>query len=130
MKRIYIIDDDRNIVDSLSIVLKKEGFEVGAQNDELNVVGNLQKFKPDCVVLDVMFPENEGAGFEIARTIRKEDSLASLPILMLSAVNEKGAYSGTFSNRDIDESWLPVSEFIEKPIKPKDLIEKLNRLTS
>ena len=41
---------------------------------------------------------------------------------MLSAVNEKGIYVGRFSNQDIDESWLPVSIFLDKPVQPKELL--------
>ncbi len=128
MKKVYIVDDDRNIVESLTIVLKKEGFEVKAQYDEKNVVQNIKSFKPDCVILDVMFPENDGAGIEMSRLIRADAELKGLPVLMLSAVNEKGSYAGTFSNKDLDDAWLPVSAFIEKPINPKDLVVKVKNL--
>ena len=125
MKKVYIIDDDRNIVESMSIVLKAHGYGVDAQYDEKAVVENLVAKKPDVVILDVMFPENESAGFDIAREIRKDQRTAGLPILMLSAINEKGVYAGTFSNKDRDEAWLPVDQFIEKPIRPDQLLEKV-----
>lgn len=125
MKKVYIIDDDRNIVESMSIVLRKHGYGVDAQYDEKDVVKNLVEKKPDVVILDVMFPENESAGFDIAREIRKDPRTEKLPILMLSAINEKGVYAGTFSNKDRDESYLPVNEFIEKPIRPEQLLQKI-----
>jgi response regulator RpfG family c-di-GMP phosphodiesterase len=40
---------------------------------------------------------------------------------MLSAVNQKGQYAGSFSNEDRDDTYLPVEQFIEKPINPKEL---------
>ena len=125
MKKVYIIDDDKNIVESLSIVLEKEGYKVDSQNDEDNVVENINKFDPDLIILDVMFPEDVGSGFKIARTIKKEKTLCRKPIIMLSAINEKSIYAGKFRNRDIDDSWLPVNEFIEKPINPTKLVEKI-----
>jgi len=128
MKKIYIVDDDRNIVESLSIVLKGEGYEVASQYDEKNVVENILEFGANLIILDVMFPENEGAGFEMARQIKDNEKATALPILMLSAVNEKGIYAGTFSNKDRDDSWLPVQEFVEKPINPQDLIAKVKKL--
>jgi len=127
MKKIYIVDDDRNIVEAMTIVLKKNGYEVQAQYDEKNVVKNLEKAKPNLVILDVMFPENPNAGFEIARELKGNPQTASIPILMLSAINEKGVYAGTFSNRDRDETWLPVEQFIEKPVKPDQLLEKVKK---
>ena len=125
MKKVYIIDDDRNIVEFMTIVLTSKGYEVEAQYDEKRVVENIAAKKPDVVILDVMFPENPSAGFDIARDIRKNKKTAKVPILMLSAINEKGVYAGTFSNKDRDESWLPVNEFIEKPIRPEQLLQKV-----
>lgn len=130
MSKIYIIDDDRNIVESMSIVLKKNGYEVVSQYTEENVVDNLLDSKPDMVILDVMFPQNVSAGFDIAREIKNDKRVSHIPIIMLSAINEKGVYSGTFSNTDRDNSWLPVDEFVEKPIKPDQLLEKVKNVIS
>lgn len=130
MSKIYIIDDDRNIVESMSIVLKKNGYEVASQYTEENVVDNLLDSKPDMVILDVMFPQNVSAGFDIAREIKNDKRVSHIPIIMLSAINEKGVYSGTFSNTDRDNSWLPVDEFVEKPIKPDQLLEKVKNVIS
>ena len=128
MSKIYIIDDDRNIVESMSIVLKKNGYEVASQYTDENVVDNLLDSKPDMVILDVMFPQNVSAGFDIAREIKNDKRVSHIPIIMLSAINEKGVYSGTFSNTDRDNSWLPVDEFVEKPIKPDQLLAKVKIL--
>ncbi|MBT3234350.1 MAG: response regulator [Bdellovibrionales bacterium] len=128
MKRVYIVDDDRNIVESLSIVLKNSGFDVSSQYDENGVVENISEYQPDLVVLDVMFPENDGAGFDMARAIKGDKRIGHIPILMLSAINEKGEYAGTFSNRDRDSSWLPVEDFVEKPIDPVALINKVRTM--
>ena len=125
MDKVYIIDDDRNIVESMSIVLKSHGYKVYAQYDEKNIINNLISEKPDIIILDVIFPENPDAGFDIAREIRKNGQTAGIPVIMLSAINEKGDYAVTFSNRDRDDSWLPVNEFIEKPIRPDQLLRKV-----
>ena len=128
MKRIYIIDDDRDIVDSLSIVLKKNGYEVGYQYNEENVEKNISAFKPDLIILDVMFPEDSSGGFNIARIIKNNAELVKVPIIMLSAVNDKGIYVGKFTNRDIDDSFLPVNMFLDKPVNPKTLVEKIKSI--
>ncbi|MCB4791616.1 MAG: response regulator [Elusimicrobia bacterium] len=128
MKKVYIVDDDRDIVDSISIVLKSSGYEVKAQYDEENLIKNVESFGPDLIILDVIFPESDSAGFDMARQLKDSKSTKNIPILMLSAINEKGNYGFTFSNRDRDNSYLPVEEFIEKPIMPGDLIKKVKEL--
>ena len=128
MKKIYIIDDDRDIVESLSMVLKANGFEVAAQYNDEDVVANVKKFGPDLIILDVMFPENSSAGFSIAREIKKEDDLSKIPVIMLSAINERGIYIGQFSSQDVDSEWLPVSVFLDKPVAPKDLLAQVKSM--
>jgi CheY-like chemotaxis protein len=128
MKKVYVIDDDRDIVESLSIVLKSNNYEVAAQYDDEDVETKVKAFGPDLIVLDVMFPENSAAGFEIARRLKADEELAKIPIIMLSAVNAEHIYPGRFSNRDIDDSWLPVNMFLDKPVSPRALIDKVASL--
>ncbi len=127
-KRIYVIDDDRDIVESMSIVLSRNDYEVKAQFDDERVEENVKAFKPDLIILDVMFPENSSAGFDIARALKRNDETRAIPILMLSAINERGIYVGRFSNHDRDDSFLPVNMFLEKPLKPAVLLERVGAL--
>jgi DNA-binding response OmpR family regulator len=127
-KRIYIIDDDRDIVEAMTIVLKKNGYEVGAQYDDEDLEKNVKGFAPDLIILDVMFPEDSSAGFSMARLLKGNTELGHIPILMLSAINEQGIYVGRFSNLDIDETFLPVNMFLEKPLKPNVLLERVRSL--
>lgn len=130
MSKIYIIDDDRDIVDAMTMVLESEGHEIAFQNDEDDVVGNVSGFGAELIILDVIFPENDGAGFEIARKLKHDEKTKNIPIAMLSAVNEKGQYSGSFSNADKDDVYLPVDEFVEKPLVPAELVKLVNKLLS
>ncbi len=83
--------------------------------------------RPDLVILDVMFPEDRSAGFNLARTMKHyKDNLKGVPILMLTAVNAK--FPLGFSPRDIDDVWLPVTEFVEKPVEFDVLIGKIEAL--
>ena len=127
-KKILIIDDDRDIVDSMTIVLKKNDYEVTAQHDDEKVVEHVSRLKPDLIILDVMFPENPSSGFNIARELKDNTELKKIPILMLSAINERGIFVGKFSNKDLDDSFLPVNSFLEKPIKPATLLERVSSL--
>ena len=128
MKRVYVIDDEQSIVESVSMILESKGYEVGAQNDDKDVVDNVVAFAADLVIIDVMLPEDSGAGFKMARALKADERTAALPLLMLTAVNEAGIYVGKFSNKDRDEAWLPVQEFVEKPVDPEVLLAKVEAL--
>ena len=128
MKRVYVIDDEQSIVESVSMILESKGYEVGAQNDDKDVVDNVVAFAADLVIVDVMLPEDTGAGFKMARALKADERTAALPLLMLTAVNEAGIYVGKFSNKDRDETWLPVQEFVEKPVDPEVLLAKVEAL--
>jgi CheY-like chemotaxis protein len=128
MSKIYIVDDDHDIVESLTMVLTTNGYDVSAQHNEENVVENISKYGPDLIILDVIFPEDHSAGFKIAREIKNNPDLVKIPIVMLSAVNEKGIYMGRFSDQDIDQSWLPVNKFLDKPVKPNELLSLVKSL--
>ncbi len=128
MAKIYIIDDDPDIIDFLTLVLEKEGHTVGFQADELKAADNAAAFNADIIILDVIFPENDSAGFEIARELKHDSRTREIPVVILSAVNERGNYSGSFSNKDRNDIYLPIEEFTEKPIEPKKLIKIVEKL--
>ena len=75
-------------------------------------VDRIHERRPDAIILDVMFPENDTAGFEVARAIRR--TFGDLPVLLLTAVNQ--SFPLGFSNKDLDPTWLPAVEFLEKPV--------------
>jgi DNA-binding response OmpR family regulator len=130
MKKVYIVDDDQDIVEYISMILKQAGYETGCQHDDKDVVQNVKDYAPNAIILDVMFPEDESSGFKLARELRADKTVGTIPILMLSAINERGIYPGKFSDHDRDDSFLPVDAFVEKPISPDDLVAKIEKLTS
>jgi len=128
VKRVYVIDDEPSIVESVSMVLEGNGYVVGSQNDDKDVVDNVVEFGADLVILDVMLPEDTAAGFKMARALQADERTKALPRLMLTAVNEAGIYVGKFTNKDLDETWLPVQEFVEKPVVPEVFLAKVKAL--
>ena len=81
---------------------------------------------PDLVILDVMFPGDDFAGFDLARAMHECPGLSRIPILMLTGVNTR--FSIDFSTFDIDNSWLPVSDFVDKPVDFAVLAAKVKAL--
>lgn len=128
--KVYIIDDDIDIVASLEMSLRGAGHEVASQYDGVDLVDNIRRFNPAIIILDVMFPGDQEAGFKMARTIKHADEISSIPIIILTSVNQESNFLSKFSNLDIDDIYLPVTEFIEKPVDPAALLKKIEELTS
>ena len=126
MAYLMIVDDDREFASALSLVLVQEGHEVAVQTDTALAMAEMQSRPPDLAILDVMFPGDDFAGFELARAMCKSPDLKRIPILMLTGVNQQLALN--FSNLDTDTSWLPVCEFVDKPVDPKVLAGKVRSL--
>ncbi len=129
MKRIYLVDDDVDLVESTTMILEAKGYAVGSQNDDVDLVANIREFNADLIILDVMFPEDDSAGFKLSRLLRQEERFKTKPIIMLSGVNEEGNFPGKFTNKDIDEAFLPITFFMDKPVDPAKLIAKIEELT-
>jgi DNA-binding response OmpR family regulator len=114
MAYLLIVDDDEDFATAVATVLRGEAHDVRIEMDLSAGIRCMTERRPDLVVLDVMFPEDSTGGFELARQMRRHDTLKGVPILMLTAVNTK--FPLGFSSQDIDEDWLPVTDFLEKPV--------------
>ena len=126
MAKVMIVDDDRDFMDSICRVLQHRGHQTTAIYDTEEVINKLEREPHEVLVLDVMFPENAAAGFHLAQEIRKHKTLTRLPILILSAINTK--FPMGFGPGDIDETWMPVQDFLEKPIDFDVLSAKVEKL--
>ncbi len=126
MAYILIVDDDEDFASAAAKVLGGAGHDVQIEMDPQRAIPRMEQRPPDLIVLDVMFPEDSTAGFELARTIRRHDKLKGALILMLTAVNVR--FPLGFSNADVDEAWLPVTDFLEKPVDFDVLKDKVASL--
>jgi DNA-binding response OmpR family regulator len=127
MAYLLIIDDDEDFARAMAKVLSDAGHEVGISLDTQTAMASMKARTPDLVILDVMFPEDSSAGFGFARMMEHHNAaFKGIPILMLTAVNAR--FPLGFGPRDIDESWLPVSDFVEKPVDLDVLCNKVSAL--
>lgn len=124
MAYLMIVDDDPEFASAVATVCEAMGHEVQVLHTPGETLARVEARRPDAVILDVMFPEDPSAGFQLARELRRRT--ASLPILMLTAVNQQ--FPLGFSTKDIDPKWLPVTDFVEKPVDFALLRERITRL--
>lgn len=126
MAHVLIIDDDEDFGRAAAKVLEGDGHDVDIELDIENGLASIDREKPDLLILDVMFPEDATAGFEAARKIKEMGKDKDMPILILTAVNQR--FPLGFGSRDADDRWLPVSDFLEKPVDFDVLLQKVSNL--
>lgn len=119
-RRVLIIEDEPNIIESLSWLLGRDGFEVVSEQDGGAALSAIDRDRPDLVILDAMLPQRDG--FEILRDIRSRPALSDLPVLMLTARSQT-------RDRQIAEA-LGVDQFMTKPFLNSDLVETARRLAT
>lgn len=125
MPRILIIDDDQDIVESMRTVLESKGYQVIFSFSGEDGLKKAKQEKPDLVILDIMM-ETSDKGFDVAREIKKQKEYEDIPIIMLTAIKEKMGFD--FQKEAGDKTWLPVDDYAEKPLRPKELISKIEKL--
>jgi len=118
--KILIVDDDPDMVEAGRIVLEREGHTVESASNIVDGLKVLEESDPDLLILDVMMEESDD-GLLFARQVRRRGH--NLPILMLTSVNRAMGL-----NIDKDEEIVPVDEFVEKPVDPAALVEKVRAL--
>jgi DNA-binding response OmpR family regulator len=127
MSYLLIVDDDEDFATAVATVLRGRGHEVRMELDLSAAVSCMKERRPDLLLLDVMFPEDSTGGFELARAMRwRYEALKDVPILMLTAVNTR--FPLGFSAKDIDDDWMPVTEFLEKPVDLDVLAERVDTI--
>jgi DNA-binding response OmpR family regulator len=123
-KRILLIDDDRDFVEMNKQALERGGYSVICSYDGTDGLRKALDQKPDLIVLDVMMT-SDTEGFHTAKAMRDHEALRAVPILMLTSIRE--AMDLPFKYEP-DEQFLPVTEFIEKPLPPSKLVEKVGAM--
>jgi len=111
--KILLVDDDVDLVKVMSGALESKAYEVIVAYNGQEGLEKARKEKPDLVVLDILMPEADG--FTFADQFRKDPALAKIPVLALTSFSESLGQPFPFE----------VSEYIVKPIKPKDLVAKV-----
>lgn len=119
MSTIAIIDDDPDILDASGLVLKSKGFEVITATNPTDGYALIREQHPDLIILDVMMDEPDD-GFFLAQKLRREK--ITTPIIMYTSVSKA-------TGLDFDKGeMVPVDDFVEKPISPELLIQKIKKL--
>lgn len=123
--RILIVDDDPDITEVMRVVLENKGYTVDSAADGNEAMAQINSARPDLIILDVMM-NTLREGFLLSRKLKKDPAYKQIPILMVTAVKEK--FGINFKPAAGDEDWLPVEDYLDKPVEPNVLLEKVAAL--
>lgn len=116
-KSVLIIEDEPNIVESLTFLLERAGYAVSSEVDGDKALGRIAELRPDCVILDVMLPHK--SGFDILRDLRLRGETAP-KVLMLTAKGQ---------NRDQQMAEdIGVDVFMTKPFANAEVVARVRQL--
>jgi two-component system alkaline phosphatase synthesis response regulator PhoP len=126
-KSILIIDDDPDITEAMTVILTNRGYDVRSAEDGSEGMERLKEAQPDLIILDVMMRTSQ-EGFDLSRELKHNKKYKDIPILMLTGVKQKTGLD--FKTTAGDEAWLPVDDYLDKPVKPDVLLAKVEDLLS
>jgi len=127
-KRILLVDDDPDQRLTVRLPLEAAGYKVFEAANQVDGQVAVKQIRPDLIVLDVMM-DTTTAGFQFALSLHSPDpnsefkEFCNTPIIMLTAI-----HSTTPLRFSPDEYYLPVQNFLEKPVEPKVLLDKVHKL--
>lgn len=131
--KILVVDDDENIVEAIKAILETGSYRVVTAYSREQALERVRDSEPDLVILDVMMSHITD-GFEVARKLRGDDRTNHIPIIVLTAIHQeldKRLSPGIIRySPETDGEYLPVDDFVDKPIQPDDLIERVEKLLS
>ncbi|MCD6441315.1 MAG: response regulator [Candidatus Marinimicrobia bacterium] len=124
MNRLLFIDDDTDFLEIMTLFFEQNGYVVDTAATPEAGLRKVQTNRPDLIILDVMMP-TDFEGFQLARDIREKLELTTLPIIILSCIHDRKQVPYRFAP---DKDYLPVDVFLDKPVNPETLLEKIKSL--
>jgi CheY-like chemotaxis protein len=114
--KIMLVDDDPDFVDATVRILKTTPYQIITARDGEEGIQKIKKEKPDLILLDIMMPEKNG--YSVADEVKNDPAVSDIPILALTSVVE------VFGPPPFP---FKVSEYLQKNIKPAELIDMVNK---
>ena len=117
-RKILVVDDEPNVVMTLTFVLKKEGYDVSSATNGEEAIAKVHESKPSLMFLDVMMPKKNG--YEVCQELKSDVNLRDIHIVMLSAKGKEADKEKALS--------MGANEFITKPFSPIGIIGRVKEI--
>jgi DNA-binding response OmpR family regulator len=122
-KKILVVDDDENLVEAMKVTLLSKNYRVITAYDGEEGVRKAREEKPDLIILDIMMDKKHG--YDVCAELKRDPEFSSIPIIILTGVGQH-LHEPQWSHRQ--GLTLDSEDFIEKPIKPSELLNRIEEL--
>jgi signal transduction histidine kinase len=119
MSTVLIVDDDPTARETVMAMLEGEGYDLQLAKDGPQALKILEQLQPDLILLDIMLPGMDG--FEVCRRIRSTPQLAEVPILMLTALDDRPSLLAAIESG--------ADDFLSKPVDRRELTARVRTIT-
>jgi len=118
--RIFILDDEEQVLSAMKQLLEKDGFEVEVFSKSKDAFEHLKAFEPDLIMLDLKMPGL--SGFEFCQMLNEDKDTSSIPIIVVSGVCDEA---------DIKKAYkLGIESYITKPFEYEKLLSEIKKVIS
>ena len=123
--KILVVDDDPDILDAITMILESKGYEITTAQNGIEALANLKAEKPNLMILDLLMPKMDG--FAVCKELQdaRWSKYRNVPILILTSVREEASRRRYELETGLE---LNVDDYVEKPISPDILLERVERL--
>ena len=123
MAKVLVIDDDPDLVESVTMILESKNHEVIQAYGGIEGLEKAKAEKPDAIILDVMMPDKDG--YAVCIELKGDTEYCDIPILLLTAVVSQ-IPSSTYTSRMGMET--EADDYVDKPVEPGELVKLVERL--
>lgn len=117
-KKILVVDDEPNVIRTLTFVLKKEGYDVSSAVNGEEAITRVHESKPSLMFLDVMMPKKNG--YQVCQELKSDSTMNDIHIVMLSA-------KGQEADKEMAMN-MGADEFMTKPFSPLGVVGRVKEL--
>jgi CheY-like chemotaxis protein len=121
--KILLVDDDPDFIEATRTVLESVPYEVAVAYDGDEALEMVEEVQPDLILLDIIMPTQDG--FHVCEKLKGDPELWHIPVIMLTSLSQRiseTAYSVQ------DGMMLEADDFIDKPVRPAELLARVARL--
>jgi len=119
-RTIVVVDDNSDVLEITRILLESEGFNVRCAYSGKDLFAGLEELKPDLILLDIMMPKMNG--FEVLRRLKAAPETSSIPVILLSALDQLKDISTCYE--------MGADHYVTKPFKNAHLMTVIDHLLS
>ncbi|NIN65749.1 MAG: response regulator [Anaerolineae bacterium] len=121
--KLLVVDDDPDILDAITTILATQPYDIRTARDGVECVDQVREDIPDLIILDLLMPKKDG--FAVVRELRENPKYGKMPILILTSVREDASRRRYELETGLA---MDVQDYVEKPISPMDLLERVKKL--